>query len=95
MEDQQMAFGDLERMKMTVRHLYDAFHEARVKVEDERTQKSHLFARVLKDDARIIRLAAQTIGCHDHGQVVDIHLSHCCIFSGRKHLSHQPIIQHH
>lgn len=40
---------------------------------NEHSKEGHLLSCILKDDARIIRLAAQTVGCHHHSQVADVH----------------------
>lgn len=44
-------------------------------MNDEQAEKGHLFPGVLKDDSRIIRLTAQAVGRHHHGQIIHIHLS--------------------
>lgn len=59
-----------------VRCLNHPFNETCVQVNDEHTQEGHLLAGVLKDDPRIVRLAAKTVGGHHHGEVVDIHLGY-------------------
>lgn len=50
------------------------FDEARVQVYYQHAEKRHFFACVLKDNARVVGLAAQTVGGHHHGQVIHIHL---------------------
>lgn len=50
------------------------FDEACVQVHYKHAEKRHFFARVLKDNARVVGLAAQAVGGHHHGQVIHIHL---------------------
>jgi len=52
----------------------EPFDEARVQVHYQHAKKGHFFARVLKDNARVVRLAAQAVGGHHHGQVIHVHL---------------------
>ena len=52
----------------------DAVHEASVEVGDECAHEGHLFAGVVEHDGGVVAGAAQTVGRHHHGQIVDIHL---------------------
>lgn len=52
----------------------DPIHKAGVQPLDEHSDEGHLFSGVLKDDPGVVRLAAQTVRSHHHGQVVDVHL---------------------
>lgn len=54
--------------------LQNSIHEAGVQPLDEHPDEGHLFAGVLEDHPGVVRLAAQAVGSHDHGQVVDVHL---------------------
>lgn len=54
--------------------LQNSIHEAGVQTLDEHPNEGHLLAGVLKDHPGVVGLAAQTVGSHDHGQVVHIHL---------------------
>lgn len=54
---------------------------------NEHSQKGHLLSCVLKDDAWVIRLAAQAVGCHHHGQVADVHFGDGYVGWLHEHLS--------
>lgn len=66
--------------------LHNALNETGVQVNDEHAQERHLLACVLKDDSWVIRLAAEAVGGHHHGKVIDIHLSNRHISRLSKHL---------
>lgn len=66
--------------------LHHPFDETGIQVNDEHSQEGHLLARVLKDDARVVRLAAQAVWSHHHGQVVHVHLGYGHIGRLCKHL---------
>lgn len=50
------------------------FDEAGVQVHYQHAKKGHFLACVLKDNARVVRLTAQAVRGHHHGQVVHVHL---------------------
>lgn len=54
---------------------------------NEHSQKGHLLSRVLEDDAWVIRLTAQAVGCHHHGQVADVHFGYGYVGWLHEHLS--------
>lgn len=66
--------------------LHHSFHVTGVQVNDEHSQEGHLFARVLKNNARVVRLAPEAVGGHHHGQVVHIHLGDRYVGWLSKHL---------
>ena len=55
--------------------LYDSLHEGTVVRADESLDVGHLLAGVLEDHVRVVRLATEAVGRHDHGEVVGVHLS--------------------
>ena len=65
--------GDADSAPEASHHSFD---EAGLQMHDEHPQEGHLLARVLEDDPRVVRLAAQAVGRHHHGQVVHIHFSY-------------------
>lgn len=45
----------------------------RVEVGDEGLEEGHLLARVLQDDARVLRRAAEAVGREHHREVRRVH----------------------
>ena len=66
--------------------LDDAIHEACVEVLDQRPDEAHLLARILENDARVVRLAAEAVWRHHHRQVAGVHLCYTCILRRSKDL---------
>ena len=47
-----------------------------VEMEDKGPQEGHLLAGVVEDDPGLVRRRTQAVWCHDHRQVVHVHLGH-------------------
>lgn len=83
--------GGLSRLQC----LHNPFNETGVQVDDEHPQEGHLLAGVLKDHPGVVGLAAQTVGSHDHGQVVHIHLGDGHVGRLGKYLHTQQVYHEH
>lgn len=78
--------GPANRGSVVFSGLHHSFDEAGVQVNYEHSQESHLLARVLEYDARVVGLAPEAVGGHDHSQVVHVHFGNSDVGWLSKHL---------